>query len=126
MAPREERLGSFTRRYIGTVQHFGWLERIVQATLLLNALDAGFTLFWVLSAQATEANPFMATALDVHPVMFVVTKVALVGMGSWLLWRHKKRPLAVVSMFAAFIVYYAVLLYHLSAVDMHLWQRLFG
>lgn len=126
MPPREERFGSFTRRYIGTVQHFAWLERIVQATLVLNTIDAGFTLFWVLNRQATEANPLMAAALEAHPVVFVVSKCFLVGAGSWLLWRYKKRPLAVISMFTAFMVYYGVVLYHLSAIDFRLIQRFFG
>jgi formate hydrogenlyase subunit 3/multisubunit Na+/H+ antiporter MnhD subunit len=113
-----ERLGSYTRRYIGTAQHFGWLERILQVTLVLNVLDAIFTLWWVLTSQAIEANPLMATAIAAHPVVFVCVKLALVGMGSWLLWRHRKRPLAVISIFVAFLVYYGILLLHLRAAEL--------
>ncbi len=119
MVPKE-RLGSFTQRYIGTVQHFSWLERIMQVTLVLNVLDAIFTLWWVLTEQATEANPLMAAAIQTHPVLFVVVKCALVGLGSWLLWRYRRRPLAVVSMFLAFMTYYAILLVHLTAANVGL------
>lgn len=122
--PRE-RLGSFTQRYIGTVQHFGWLERIMQVTLLLNLLDAIFTLWWLQTAQATEANPLMAAAIATHPIVFVLVKCTLVGLGSWLLWRHRRRPLAVISIFVAFLTYYGLLLVHLGAADVRL-LRAFG
>lgn len=97
----------------------------MQVTLVLNVLDAIFTLWWVQTAQATEANPLMAAAIDAHPVVFVIVKCALVGLGSWLLWRYRRRPLAVVSIFLAFMAYYALLLLHLGAADVGL-RRLLG
>jgi hypothetical protein len=45
---------------------------------------------------------------------FFAVKLGLVGMGSWLLWRRRENPTAVVSIFIAFFVYYLVLLYHLQ------------
>lgn len=100
--------------HIGTHEHFGWLEGIVKVTLVLNLLDALFTLTWVGLGLASEANPFMAELVVQHPVAFVVTKLALVGLGSLLLWRYRRRPLAVVAMFLAFLVYYAILLMHVD------------
>ena len=44
----------------------------------------------------------------------MATKLTLVGLASGLLWRQRQRPLAVVFIFVAFGVYYAVLLAHIG------------
>lgn len=119
--PRE-RLGSATRR-IGTLEHFRWLEQIVRWTLILNLLDAVMTLYWIWSGQAIEGNPLMAPVIAAHPVLFVVVKSALVGAGSLLLWTFRKRRLAVVGMFMSFMLYYCVLLYHLSAANLRIFRN---
>ncbi|MFK7895884.1 MAG: DUF5658 family protein [Myxococcota bacterium] len=99
---------------IGTAQHFRWLEGIVKATLLLNGIDAVLTLIWIQTGLATEANPVMADLVHHHPVTFVLAKVALVSLGSGLLWRLRTRPLAVIGIFAVFLAYYFLILYHLD------------
>jgi hypothetical protein len=103
-----------TSNRIGTREHYRWLEGIVKVTLVLNLLDALFTLVWVFSGLATEANPFLHHLVHRHPVAFVAAKLALVGLGSLLLWRYRGRPLAVVAIFVAFLVYYALLLIHVD------------
>ena len=55
-------------------------------------------------------------------MLFVVVKLTLVMASTWLLWRHRERPLAVVGIFAAFLVYYSILLYHLSFASFLLGQ----
>ena len=120
-----ERLGTVTRR-IGTREHFRWLSHVVRAILVLNVCDAVLTLVWVYSGQATEANPLMADLVHKHPAMFLLVKFTLVLLGSMLLWRLRKRPLAVISIFTGFLAYYFILLYHLSAMNLRLFSRLFG
>jgi len=112
-----ERLGTLTRR-IGTIQHFRWLGAIVWATLILNVVDAFLTLIWVMSGQATEANPLMAVLIEQNPVLFVVVKFTLVFLGSTLLWRYRKRPLSVIFIFLAFMIYYGIVLFHLNAAQL--------
>ena len=102
------------RRWIGTPEHFRWLHGIVKAVLVLNLLDAVLTLFWVRAGLATEANTLIDELVTGHAVVFVSVKLVLVGMGSWLLWKRRESPLAVMSIFAAFMTYYLVLLYHLQ------------
>ncbi len=119
-----ERIGSQTAR-IGTLQQFYWLNGIVRMILILNLFDAVLTLIWVYSGLATEANPLLDPLIK-YPVLFVIVKFSLVSFGSWLLWRRRKRPLAVVSIFLGFLVYYFLLLYHLSAMNLQLFRRLFG
>ena len=98
---------------IGTAQHFRWLHNIVKVVLLLNLVDAIFTLFWVKTGLAVEANVLLRTPVEEHPLAFVLIKITLVSLGSLLLWKRRHHALAVVGLFVVFLVYYAVLLYHL-------------
>jgi hypothetical protein len=99
---------------VGTQQHFRWLHGIIKIVLLLNLMDAIFTLFWVKAGLATEANILLQSTVDEHPVAFVTIKLTLVSLGSLLLWKRRDHPLAVVGSFVVFLVYYYLLLYHLQ------------
>lgn len=111
---------------IGTPQHFRWLHGIVKVVLVLNLLDAVFTLVWVWSGLAKEANPLLRQLVHEHPVTFAAAKLTVVGLASLLLWRLRERPLAVVAIFLAFIAYYALLLAHIGFLSLVLGARLFG
>ena len=100
--------------HVGTAEHFRWLHGVVCVVLVLNLADAVFTLYWVGAGLAREANPLLAELVSEHPLGFALAKLGLVGLGSLLLWRLRHRPLAVVSIFCTFLVYYLVLLHHLS------------
>lgn len=97
---------------VGTPQHFRWLKGIVVTVILMNVIDASMTITWVEAGLATEANPMMEVLLSTHPVLFMMTKLALVFLGITLLWRHRERPMAVVAIFILFMVYYGVMLIH--------------
>lgn len=99
---------------VGTETHFRWLNGIVKAVLVMNLVDAVLTLLWVRAGFATEANPFISQIVEEHAVAFVASKLTLVCLGTAMLWRHRREPLAVVGIFAAFMVYYSVFVYHLS------------
>lgn len=101
---------------LGTPTHFRWLHGLVKTVLVLNLIDAVLTLLWVNAGLAREANPLLAELVHEHPVIFTVGKIGLVGGGSLLLWRARNRPLAIVGIFLAFLVYYAILLLHLGYV----------
>ncbi len=107
-----------------SVQHLAWLDGVVKAVIVLNLLDVFFTLIWVGSGHAEETNVLLNHLVRDHPLGFVVAKISLVSLGSYLLWSYRSRPLAVVAIFMAFVVYYFVLLHHLhftSAVFGLLW-----
>jgi hypothetical protein len=120
---REEELGPATQK-IGTHQHFRWLKGIIVAVLCLNLLDAVLTIFAVETGRATEANPLMKPLVHESPVVFLIVKTMLVLLGCFLLWRLRKRPFAVFSIFLAFLVYYGIVIYHLRALDLNLLSRL--
>ncbi|MBM4342198.1 MAG: hypothetical protein FJ100_02340 [Deltaproteobacteria bacterium] len=101
--------------WVGTPQHYHWLRGIVACVLVLNGIDAVMTVVWIQSGLAVEANPLVAELVHTRPVAFAGGKLLLVSLGSWLLWRRRREPLAVVGIFAAFLVYYWILLVHLRA-----------
>jgi hypothetical protein len=105
---------------IGTGREKKWLLVIVLAIFVLNAMDGLLTVFWVLNYHAVEANPFMQDTVHNHPVLFIIVKMSLVLLGSILLWLLRNRPLAVIGLFAVFLVYYFVVIYHMREFDVPL------
>jgi hypothetical protein len=99
---------------VGTPQHFHWLHGIVKTVLVLNLLDAIFTLVWVRWGFAREANLMIDRLVERHALAFIAVKLGLVGMGSWLLWQRRNHATAVVAIFIAFMAYYMVLIYHVQ------------
>ena len=99
---------------IGTEQQYRWLEGIVKCVLVLNLIDAILTLLWVRAGLAEEANTLIDELVNEHEIAFVVVKLVLVGGGSWLLWKRRESPLAVVAIFSAFVAYYAILAHHVQ------------
>jgi hypothetical protein len=122
--PAGEDLGPYTQANIGTHQHFRWLKGIIISILVLNVLDALLTIYVVMQGRAKEANPLMAELVEREPAAFFVVKLTLVSLGSYILWILRKKPLAVFSIFFAFLVYYGILIYHLRAMDLRLFDRL--
>ena len=98
---------------VATAEHLQWLDGIVKAVIVLNLLDILFTLAWVGFGHVEEANLLLVALVRDHPVLFVLTKISLVSLGSFLLWKHRGHPLAVIGIFLVFGLYYYLLLYHL-------------
>jgi hypothetical protein len=114
MASGESSPAQGSELQIGTPQQFGWLLGIVKVVLVMNLLDAMLTLYWVRGGLATEANTLIDELVRESAIGFVSVKLGLVGMGSWLLWKRRHHAVAVVGIFAVFVVYYLVLLHHLQ------------
>jgi len=96
---------------------------VAGAVVVLNLLDAIFTLLYTSVGIATEANPLMDRALATSPIAFMLAKLALVSLGVWLLWRLRARRSAVAGLIVVGSAYAGLVLYHLSAVH-HLAPRL--
>ena len=99
---------------IVTSRHYRWLKLIVKVVLLLNLLDAVFTLYWVHAGLAEEANVLLQNLVNDYAVLFVMVKTSLVSLASYLLWLLRENPRAVVAIFIAFFAYYLILLYHMQ------------
>src|SRR5258706_13471194 len=76
----------FTRRGHRSMYHRG-----LQALLILNALDAVFTSWWVGAGWAGEANPVMAHVLALGVGPFIAIKLA-VGMAVGVIFRAQRAP----------------------------------
>lgn len=87
---------------------------MVVAAIILNLLDAVFTLIGITSGAAVEANPLMNALLAISPTVFVTGKLALVYIGLAVLWRLRERRSAASGIIGAVAVYAGVLVYHLT------------
>ncbi len=87
------------------------------AVLILNLLDAIFTIVYTSSGVAVESNPLMSGVLGSSPVLFMIAKLALVSLGVLLLWRLRDRRAAAYAMIASGTAYVTLIVYHLSAVE---------
>jgi hypothetical protein len=109
------RMSRRPRRFVVGLPHeFEWLRWILIALVVLNILDAVFTLVWLRHGMATEANLFVRRLVTEHAPLFVSVKVSLVSLGAFLLWRRRTHPLSVVAIFGSFFAYYVLLLHHLD------------
>lgn len=82
------------------------------ALLLLNLVDALCTITWVEMDIAWEANPVMRMALQGSPVIFMITKMALVQVGTWLLVAHQEAKAARVALGAGCALYVGIAAWH--------------
>jgi hypothetical protein len=98
------------------VRRQSFLEKMAYAILVLNLLDGAFTMIWVLSGQAREANPLMAGVIQESPVVFMVAKLTLVSLGVLILWRHRVRRLAAAAILGVVVCYSVIVLQHLQHV----------
>jgi hypothetical protein len=85
--------------------------------VVFNLIDAMFTIIYIRSGLATEANPLMDGILAASPVLFMAAKLALVSLGVQLLWRLRDHRSARFGLFATSAAYMTLIAYHLSAVD---------
>jgi hypothetical protein len=97
-----------------TLEQFRLLEVVIKAIIILNLMDGLFTLIWVHTGMAEEANILLRDLVSNHTVVFVMVKFALVSLGSLLLWKHRRCPLSVAGLFFVFLAYYLTFLYHLQ------------
>ncbi len=87
-------------------------------TLVLNLVDGLFTMAFVRTGLATEANPFMAVPLNWGNIHFMVIKLLLVSAGVVLLWQWRKRSLARQSIYLMAGVYSAIVVHHFWLVTL--------
>jgi hypothetical protein len=101
---------------IGEPKHFRWLKGLVASVIVLNVIDGILTIVWILTGGAIESNPLMNYLIQLHPVLFIITKMTVVSLGILFLWHFRQKALAVIGISIAFICYYAVTVYHFGAI----------
>ncbi len=91
--------------------------RLVVPLFALNVADAVFTVGWIELRLAREANPFMAQPLGLGVPTFLAVKLGLVLLGLYLLYRRVEQRMAQVGLEILFLLYAALLCYHLTAMQ---------
>lgn len=90
--------------------------RLVAPLFALNFADAVFTLGWIELRLAREANPLMEQTLGLGGPTFLIVKLGLVALGLYLLYRRAEQRMAQWGLGLLFLVYAALLCYHLTAM----------
>lgn len=81
---------------------------------LLSILDAIFTMVWIKTGLAVEANPLLGTLLEHGDAAFIMTKVFLTGCGCVFLgWTRAKSSFAKISIVSLLALYCCLTVYHL-------------
>src|ERR1700687_1303948 len=91
-----------------------WFARLCLAILVLNSLDAFFTVAFLRLGWANEMNPFMRVAYQASPVWFVLLKLVAVQAGIIILFANRERRLARYGLFLCAAAYCGVVLYHVA------------
>ena len=94
------------------------IVRLVYILAVLILIDLTATLFWVSHGLATETNPIMDFFLQFSPLLFVVAKLGLSGVGVYILYYFRKRfkDRIFKILLGLNLVYLAVFVYHLWGV----------
>jgi hypothetical protein len=91
-----------------------WLTAVAGTILVLNLLDGIFTLLFVTSGAAVEANPLMEVLLSHGALSFMIVKHMLVSLGILLLLRMSSNRLAKVGLCSVLPIYALLIAYHVS------------
>jgi hypothetical protein len=95
---------------------------ICVAILVLNLLDALFTMAFLKFNLAEEANPLMNIAYRTSPLGFVLLKLAMVQVGILILHHHRRVRVAEYALNAVAAVYVGIVSYHLAFVAHIAWR----
>lgn len=106
---RGRRVGESDNIYVDSYTRQDLLLTV--AVLLLNILDAFFTLRW-LGMGGGEGNPLMDLLIRADDMLFLFQKCVVVGIWLIILVVHKNFRIARMGLWGAFILYMGILLYH--------------
>lgn len=86
---------------------------LIALIFLLSILDAVFTLTWIRSGLAIEANPLLNTLLNHGNFAFLATKIFLTAVGCvFLLYTKDQSRLSKASIVFLFLTYSLLTVYH--------------
>jgi hypothetical protein len=91
------------------------IVRLVYILTVFILIDLTATIYWVANDLGHEANPIMAFFLELSPLLFVITKLGLSGIGIWILYYFRKRFRGMIfrTLVILNLVYISVCVYHL-------------
>jgi len=91
----------------------------IRIVLALNLLDLLFTVYYIESGLAVEANPLLAAAYNVSPAYFATVKMSLAVLGLTLLYKNRKSALAWTAVRGLAAAYALVAVYHVAHLPLN-------
>jgi hypothetical protein len=85
---------------------------LVCCIFLLSILDALFTLAWIKTGLAVEANPVLVVFLEMGDGVFLGFKILLTFMGCVILYMNRKNKLGALMISSLAIAYTGLTIYH--------------
>lgn len=91
------------------------IVRLVYILTVFILIDLTATIYWVANDLGHEANPIMAFFLEISPLLFVIAKLGLSGVGIWILYFFRKRFTKKIFkiLLGLNLIYIAIFVYHL-------------
>ena len=91
------------------------IVRLVYILTVFILIDLTATIYWVANDLGHEANPIMAFFLEISPLLFVIAKLGLSGVGIWILYFFRERFTEKIFkiLLGLNLVYIAIFVYHL-------------
>tara|TARA_R110002020_G_scaffold141097_1_gene312745 strand:+ start:1639 stop:1956 length:318 start_codon:yes stop_codon:yes gene_type:complete len=96
------------------------IVRLAYILTLFILIDLTATIYWIANDLGHEANPIMAFFLEISPLLFVIAKLGLSGVGIWILYFFRKRFTKKI-----FKILLGLNLIYISIFVYHLWGLLF-
>jgi hypothetical protein len=102
------------------------LRAAIAALIGFNLLDWAFTWFWISEEVTTEVNPVMDSIMGSGPWGFLAVKMALILLGSLMLWRYRHVEFAVKAGATLSLIYALLVGLHVGAAYWFVLQASFS
>jgi len=91
------------------------IVRLVYILTVFILIDLTATIYWIANDLGYEANPIMAFFLEISPLLFVIAKLGLSGVGIWILYFFRERLTKTIFkvLLGLNLVYISIFVYHL-------------
>ena len=91
------------------------IVRLVYILTLFILIDLTATIYWIANDLGHEANPIINFFLELSPLLFVIAKLGLSGVGIWILYFFRVRFTKIIfnALLALNLIYISVFVYHL-------------
>ena len=103
-------------------RHDPFLIFLLITTYLCNLFDLWYTLYALdFVGTAREVNPVARFLLEEHPLLMVLYKYALVPLGLYLLYRFRRKRVAVLGIYLCAACFIGTVVYQLWMMPLHWW-----
>jgi len=91
------------------------IVRLVYILTVFILIDLTATIYWIANDLGREANPIMAFFLEISPLLFIIAKLGLSGVGIWILYFFRERLTKTIFkvLLGLNLVYISIFVYHL-------------